>query len=103
MESGHEEPPFDKQTEKKNNYADASCCRKRKPIRRQRNTKHLTSHHLLSFVRLHVAIVLHRFLHAALGATCLIRGIERVRVVLQDDHLQRKAENVYVILQKALL
>lgn len=48
---------------------------------------HLTSHHLLGFIWLHVSIVLHHLLQPCL-ATSHLRRIEGICVVLQDSQLE---------------
>lgn len=50
---------------------------------------HLTSHHLLGFIRLHVSIVLHHLLQPCL-ATSHLRRIEGICIVLQDSQLEEE-------------
>lgn len=48
---------------------------------------HLTSHHLLGFIRLHISVILHHLLQPCL-ATCHLCRIKGICVVLQDSQLE---------------
>lgn len=60
-----------------------------------RDAFHLTSHHLLGFIRLHISIILHHLLQPCL-ATCHLCRIKGICVVLQNSQLEEGKDRKWV-------